>query len=1206
MLKRLELFGFKTFADRTVLDFPGGITAVVGPNGSGKSNVADAILWALGESNVRHLRGERVQDVIFAGAGNRRSLGMAEVSLTFDNSSGRLPVDEPEVTVTRRLYRSGDAECFINRTPCRLKDIYTLFLDTGIGRDAYNMLSQSDIDAVLSARSEDRRLLFEEAAGIKKYRVRKNEAERRLESTRANLDRVNDILSDIEERIGPLERSAKSAIAFREMDKRRAELERLVLAFDVRRLEGELLELTNRMSVTREELAAAQANRSAAEARESAGRLRITEIERTWDSTRQKVDELAGQRARAQAERDLLIQRAHDSLRQLEEHQNQLTVLNQRLEDAGIREKTARKQVAELEAAMASLEKRLESARTAAGIERAAARELSSKLQGLQSEHSRLQTLAAARAGEERALQAEHKRIGPAIERALERRREAETRRSALDAEMAAADEQRVSLETDLERLTDEAAESSARRGALDTDISSLEEALSETGRRATSLAERRRVLVETVESHEGFHAGVRSTLEAVRAGRLSGSYHVVADVLKVPAELEIAVETALGGHLQDIICDTDHEAREAISLLKQDREGRATFLPLDLLDPPSRVPLSPDIRNRRGVLGWAADLVTIEDTFRPAVENLLGRALVVEDMETAVDIVRSQRLPIRIVTIEGELVTASGTISGGRGRGSDSRLLARRREIEEIGASLGEFEAKSEDLAQRISDLRTERTALDEDVKLAQTAANEARLALADLERRKRLAEQTHKQIDSEIAGAERESSVLQDRQTRLLEQAKTLSADAGDAVTRAETIAAEIAELRTALGERGERVEAERTALEVETAATRERLKAARTDVERALSSARQADEEALRRKTAIGACEQERKNHEARSGEVKMNIAELNAAMESAEAESARLRQDRDTLLTETSGERASAQEAEQKSAGLQDALRKAELRAAQLETERTMLIQRLDVILHGEAETIGEDEEEAQVVWDTESVDVLLAEVPIPGGFARHSAVVEWNRLKRDISALGAVNPNADAEFQELSERRTFLTGQREDLFAADAKLRSVIQDIDRSTRQTFIETFQQVEEQFKIMFERLFGGGMTRLVLTDPENVLDSGIEIIAQPPGKKLQNLTLLSGGERALTAAALMFAFLRVRPSPFCVLDELDAPLDEANVGRFAAILRDFTEHSSFVVVTHNRGTMEVADALYGISMQEPGVSTVVSLKMEAEEKPA
>jgi chromosome segregation protein len=336
------------------------------------------------------------------------------------------------------------------------------------------------------------------------------------------------------------------------------------------------------------------------------------------------------------------------------------------------------------------------------------------------------------------------------------------------------------------------------------------------------------------------------------------------------------------------------------------------------------------------------------------------------------------------------------------------------------------------------------------------------------------------------------------------------------------------------------------------------------------------------------------------------VEKRIAELTAALESAEAESARFRQDRDTLLTETSGERASAQEAEQKSSGLQDTLRKAELRAAQLETERTMLIQRLDVIVHGEAEMIGEEEEEAQVAWDADSVDSLLAEAPIPDGFARHSAVIEWNRLKRDISALGAVNPNADAEFQELSERRIFLTGQREDLFAADAKLRSVIQDIDRSTRQTFIETFQQVEEQFKIMFERLFGGGMTRLVLTDPENVLDSGIDIIAQPPGKKLQNLTLLSGGERALTAAALMFAFLRVRPSPFCVLDELDAPLDEANVGRFAAILRDFTEHSSFVVITHNRGTMEVADALYGISMQEPGVSTVVSLKMEAEEKPA
>ncbi|HEY3413818.1 MAG TPA: chromosome segregation protein SMC [Armatimonadota bacterium] len=1218
-LKRLDLFGFKTFAERTEVEFPVGVTAVVGPNGSGKSNISDSILWVLGESNVRHLRGDRAQDVIFAGTSTRKPLGMAEASLTFDNPHGRLGgMPDPEVTVTRRVYRNGEGEYFINRAPCRLKDIHELFLDTGIGRDAYNMVGQSDIDAILSARPEERRQLFEEAAGIKKYRIRKNEALRKLESTSNNLVRVTDILAEIERNAGPLEKAAAVAREFRGLDTRRKELETLVFAFDAERLSNDLITLRDDADLLTEEADAGRAARAEAEAEEAASRLRLTELERDVEAARTRLEEVRGERTRRDAERSLLTQRRHDAVRRDTELAEMLVTLQSRL-DAAIREREDSAALAvAIEEQSTALGGKLSQARAEFEAERAVLHQAVERLQTLRAEESRLQTAIAARAGEARAARAEAERGAPLLARLAERK-------AALIADVANAETQIVEAAertAELKRAQEElgaaklAAEERSR--SLEADIAQMERGLADTKRDIASVSARRRALAEMAESHEGFFAGVRAVLDAAKEQRLQGRFDAVADVIHVPAGLETAIETALGSQLQDIICNTDTDAKEAIALLKQGNAGRATFLPLDLLSPQPRVPMreAPEGGSPGSgpVLGWAADLVTYDRRFQPAIEMLLGRILVVDDLDTAVSLVRRDRLPIRVVSLDGEIVSGGGSITGGRGKGGQSHLLARKREMSDLGLEMKRLEADVLEREESVAALKAEREAAIQAGRDAAGALNENRMQSAETARKKQYAETESHRFAREILGVDAETRSAADRAAQLAQQADALEAASAGARADLAPVTAEIASLQVAEAGPDEARRQELVALEVESASLRERHNAAVATASRAEQTAKSTRDELASRTEQRDAA----RKLAGESTTVEESLADMLVALDASIAEALRNldqhRTARDAVLQQSATHREWAHAAEERTMDAVEKLRKLEYRIAGLTNEREHILVRLKEILlpeggDGESERAADrerlpddeaEDSDLKTPVSEEEAEVLLAMVEFPVDFSRHTAVVELNRLRRQIADLGLVNPAAEEEFEKTSGRQIFLTTQRDDLVNAEETLRRAIREIDESTKTVFIETFEKVQIEFGVVFHRLFGGGITRLALTDPDDVLETGIEIIVQPPGKKLQNLQLLSGGERALTAAALLFAFLKVKPSPFVVLDEVDAPLDEANVGRFAVVLKEFSENSQFIVITHNRGTMEAAHALYGVTMQEPGISRLVSLRLE------
>ena len=1225
-LKRLDLFGFKTFAERTEVEFPVGVTAVVGPNGSGKSNISDSILWVLGESNVRHLRGDRAQDVIFAGTSTRKPLGMAEASLTFDNPHGLLGgMPDPEVTVTRRVYRNGEGEYFINRAPCRLKDIHELFLDTGIGRDAYNMVGQTDIDSILSARPEERRQLFEEAAGIKKYRIRKNEALRKLESTSTNLVRVTDILAEIERNAGPLEKAAGVAREFRGLDIRRKELETLVFAFDAERLSNDLITLRDDADLLTEEANAGRAARAQAEAEEAASRLRLTELERDVETARTRLEEVRGERTRRDAERSVLTQRRQDAVRRDAELAEALLTLQSRLEAATREKEESSALAAALAEQSSALGEKLVRARTEFEAERRILHKAVERLQSLRAEETRLQTAIAARAGEARAARAEAERSAPTLAKLTERK-------AALIADMAAAEAliaEATKQTAELNRAQDEqaaaklAAEEKAR--SLESVIAQTERTLAETRRDIASVSARRRALAEMAESHEGFFAGVRAVLDAAKEKRLPGRFDAVADVIHVPAGLETAIETALGSQLQDIICQTDADAKEAIRLLKQGNAGRATFLPLDLLSPQPRVSMREAPANGSPpagpVLGWAADLISYDRQFEPAIEMRLGRILVVEDLDTAVSLVRRDRLPIRVVSLDGEIVSGGGSITGGRGKGGQSHLLARKREMTDLGGEMKRLGADVQEREQAVAALKADRDAAIQVARDAAGALNENRMQTAEAARKRQYAETETHRFTREITATEGETRSATDRAAHLAQQAGALEAASAEARANLAPVTAEIAALQVAEAGPDEARRKALVALEVEAASLRERHHAAVVTASRAEYTAKTTRDELANRAD-------QRDTARRLSGEstaVEESLAEMLVALDASIAEAFgnlnQHRTARDTVLQQSATHRERAHVAEERTMEAVEKLRKLDYRIAGLTNEREHILVRLKEILlpdHGEGErerggasgedagpTVDDEEDDLKRPVSEEEAEVLLAMVEFPVDFSRHSAVVELNRLRRQIADLGHVNLAAEEEFEKTSGRQIFLTTQRDDLVNAEETLRRAIREIDESTKAVFIETFEKVQTEFQVMFHRLFGGGVTRLALTNPDDVLETGIEIIVQPPGKKLQNLQLLSGGERALTAAALLFAFLRVKPSPFVVLDEVDAPLDEANVGRFAVVLREFSENSQFIVITHNRGTMEAAHALYGVTMQEPGISQLVSLRLEDKHAP-
>ena len=1181
-LKRIELIGFKSFADRTELEFGRGITAVVGPNGCGKSNISDGIRWVLGEQSAKTLRGGKMEDVIFAGSDTRKPVGYGEVSLTLDNSDGALPLDYTEVTVTRRLSRSGESEYYINRQPCRLKDITELFMDTGVGREAYSIIGQGQVEQILSTRAEDRRGIFEEASGIVKYKTRKKEAQKKLEDTEQNLIRIGDLIGELESRLEPLAEQAKRAETYKSLAEELKKLEISLYVHQIEQVHRSWSEANDRLAELKERVASLAAEAARRDAALEEKRAALLALEEAVGRLQGELMACVEETEKTEGQLEVLKEREVHLKRNREGLQDSLASVEARLAELAAEAdavRLRREQTAEelqlLRALLAEEEARLAAAESGAETEARLRAELFDAMQAIVQARNDLRYLGQQReqlAGRAARLEEERSRWNGEREALEARRREIGERLAAAAAELALL----------RERQTEE--------GVRLAELERLrEEALAEARRweqRRSALMSRRDTLRELMDAYEGFQQGPREVLKMARRGELAGVHGAVAELIRTDARHETAVETALGGALQHIVTDDEAAARAAIEMLKKRQAGRATFLPLDVIRP-RRL----DEQDRRaaqaedGFVGVAAELVECDARYADIVGSLLGQVIVAERLEQANRIAARLHYRCRVVTLDGDVVHPGGSMTGGSRLKQAVSLLGRGRQLEELAREIAVAEA-SRDAARKEAEDRAKEAAetsrrIEELRGLAERVRLDEQRLLAERERfaqeEKRL-EAAGAALDAEAASLAAERGRLDDEENRLKARLDDLSGEERrlqEAVREAEALRlrnqSEKEKIQEALTERKvaiARLEQELQSLDEQ--AARLRGETARLNGEkRQIAAALEQNAAEAERTEAEWSGQREKLNG------LLIRKEELSGAIELQRAERAE-------RLREIEREETAAKESRHVLKLAEDELKETEIRANRADVELDNLLRKLG------------EEYEMSFEW-------AKAHYAPPEDVAK--ARLEAGELRRRIGALGEVNLGAIEEYAQVSERYRFLTEQRQDLLEAKEKLHRLIREMDEEMARRFHTTFEEIRRNFRTVFARLFGGGQADLILAEPDRPLDTGIEIVAQPPGKKLQNLQLLSGGERSLTAIALLFAILHVKPVPFCVLDEVEAALDEANVVRYVNYLREVAEQTQFIVVTHRKETMEAADVLYGVTMEESGVSKLVSVRLDERE---
>ncbi|OYD06450.1 chromosome segregation protein SMC [Paludifilum halophilum] len=1179
-LKRLEMTGFKSFANRTELEFVPGVTAVVGPNGSGKSNVTDGIRWVLGEQSAKSLRGSSMQDVIFSGSDSRKPVGYCEVAITLDNTDQKLNLDYSDVTVTRRVYRSGDSEYYINKQSCRLKDITELFMDTGIGKEAYSMIGQGRIDEILSTKSEDRRAIFEEAAGIVKYKSRKREAERKLESTDQNLARIEDLVSELEEQVAPLEEQAEKAKKYKELKQALSEAEIGLYVHKIETLhqnwkeaserlkqltdgDGKLSEEGKRWKVLLEEL-----------------RWQLSQKEKQVESLQGELLQVSEELEKAEGQREVLMERARN---RGETHKQTLARLEQLRTEKGRleqewkaqKERLSRKEqewekiTARLEEAEAKLAAVGDSGTGDLDELRARLSELLHEKTRLHSEKQYLE--------EQKGRQAEQREL---LESQSEedRRTEEELKKRRDDLQ-----EEIQQVEVDLDRCTVSYREGADKKKELEDQLKQMDQSLRQAEQKLDGLRSRREIVKDMEADHTGFFQGVKEVLKARDQGTLKGIHGAVAQLIRVPQEYEAAVETALGGAMQHLVVENESVGRRGIRFLKERHAGRATFLPLDVIRgrfvPSAEKEL---LESAPGFVGIAADLVKTESAYRSVLQSLLGHVIVARTLKNANEIARRMGYRFRIVTLEGDVVNPGGSMSGGSRRKSKVNLLGRSRQVEELEQQIESSQREWEQVQHRHEKCVTEKNRLDTDLEKIRQEGETLRLRQQELKGHER-------ELDLERRTLEDQQKKNREAWEKVKQEEARLERSFEQARKSLEEMDAEQSRLERLIHSSQERVqqhasekdEANREITDWKISAARlqqereylaadcERLEQESQRVDRQLA---EAEEQLDQLQTGVADNDEEAKRLADQAEEYRHRKERVQESLKAAKEE-------RDSLQSDRVEKEKKAQEVQQQLKKLQEEMHQQEVRVNRLDVELNHLLEKLA--------------EEYEISYELARDRYSRPEDP-------KKAEREVKSLRGKIAALGEVNLGAIDEYERLSTRFSFLQGQRDDLIEAKESLFEVIHNIESEMSRRFSETFDAIRTEFLDVFVQMFGGGRADLRLSEPDNLLQTGIEIIAQPPGKKPQNLGLLSGGERALSAIALLFAVLRYKPVPFCVLDEVDAALDEANLTRFTTYLREFSQKTQFIIISHRKRTMEGADVLYGITMEEAGVSKLVSVKLD------
>lgn len=1180
-LKQIEVHGFKSFADKIELNLANGINAVVGPNGSGKSNISDAIRWVLGEQSAKTLRGSKMEDIIFAGSEKKKALGFAEVSICIDNADRKLPVDYTEINITRRMYRSGESEYYINKTACRLKDIYELFMDTGIGRDGYSIIGQGRIDEILSNKSEDRRQVFEEAAGIVKFKSRKQEAEKKLENTKQNITRVMDIIEEISTQLEPMKEQAEAAKRYRDILLELKGIEINLILSNIDKFRAKLESIKTEEAGVQSYIEEKDKEKLSLDKKQKELKASLNALEGNLEELQQEAHKLENNMQQQEGEYKVVQEKKNNI-------ENSFVRFHQRKKELEQESKKAQAAVVENNTHMELLAVQLQQLQSSIA-------EKSSQFEGYYSSIAAKETELDNVQQQYISLINSQSEIKSKINSSYSFIENIEKRNLQINEDL-----KRLKIQLEEKRKSFKAAEESfeeAKHGeaecrnkledlkqnklGYEKKAQELEHEVSNVKSSKDSIASRLKVLEDMEKDYEGYNKSVKALLS--NAGSITkGMLGAVGEMINVPSECVAAIDVALGAQVQSVVTETEEDAKALIEYLKKNRLGRATFLPISSIKPRFFSDRDKASFKIDGFVGIASKLVTYDKKIENIINNLLGRIAIVKDMDTAIKLARLTSYDFRIVTLAGEIINAGGSITGGSLNSISYSVLSRKNEILQLKHKYQDVKESFDKLLLDFEAVKRNITATGLEISSKTDEHHKLMLELNNLQNRFEGLKSEMQIINDRISISTKEMNDLSkecDESRRFIEENQqkenqletskkqieaniaVLQADMKQLNEIKDTHNNEITDLKVKLAA----IEQNKKSLELQNIELEDRIKQLEIEVQNTIKEMEQSDTDST--------------HYDEMLKQIQKAVNDLKLQLEQRQTEIKEKTEEKTKLQASIEKSDEEMKDIQKEAADVQNSLHKLEMQKAKAEFE-------LDNIELKLLETYELNYHNAQSYRDA-SINLTWASR-------------RCEELKNEIRAMGTVNVNAVEEYEKLSQRYTFLNNQVEDMIKSRESLLQVITEIAESMKQQFITEFYKINENFNEVFAQLFGGGQAQLVLSDADNILESGIEIIAKPPGKKLQNLLLLSGGERALTAIALLFAILKMKPAPFCVLDEIDAALDDANVDRYASFLKEFSKTTQFIIVTHRKGTMESANCLYGVSMEDSGISKLISVKLE------
>ena len=1180
-LKRLEMQGFKSFADKTVLEFMPGITSVIGPNGSGKSNISDAIRWVLGEQSMKSLRGSKSEDIIFAGTQNRKSLGFAEASLVFDNTDGKLPVEYTEVTVTRKIYRSGESGYYINKTPCRLKDVLELFMDTGIGKDGYSIIGQGKIDEILSNKSEDRRHIFEEAAGIVKYRVRKVESEKKLEHTKLNLLRINDILSEIESNIEPLRIQSEKARKFLDLREELKSIEVGLFLYNIESYKEKLQKVIEDNEILKSQ------NEEASN--------KMQEISDLKEKLKQEIDDITNNIENMQ-------NLGFESEKEKERLNSEINISKERITNNKENDNRYNAEIEEIKLRIKDLEEekkaKLDKKNNLFTNKEKFKKELEEKEKELEEANKKLSSkeleieekkkIVSDNTDAKYEKQANISTIEANLENIEKRKKQIATE---IDFNISELDSTRLTkeeiakvfyeIEDKKNKATKSLNEISSKSEETERKIKEYDDTINKLSSEYRIKESRLKFLKETEREKEGYIRSVKNLLlDCEKDNSLRKGLHgVLASILKTPKEYETAIEMTLGAALQNVVTETEQDAKKLVEHLRKNNLGRASFLPISTVK--GKKLEKYNSKNINGIQGIASDLVEYNKKYEQIVLSFLGRTVIVDDMDTAIALAKQNNYSFRIVTLKGDLINPSGAITGGSVAQKTVNILGRAREIEDLEKELKKINSKIEKIQQEKEEYLNDSESVLEEINSLEKSLQEIDIVYAADKQKLIAVEENIDRIQKRLEKLKAEKTELEKQKEEEVKNKEQEEADI-------KRISEENIELNAIIEQFANLNKDNQTYID---------------DLNMDVTNL----------KISVSSFDESESSIDEMVERINLDIENNNSSIESKLKQKENIKLDNETLENNIKELLEKINEIDEKVNNSGNQVN--ELKAQRIEKNNSLSKAEKDYesqfeVIEGLKEQIVKiDVKKSKLEQDIEDVvNKLWEEYELtPNNVGEYqkpenvqSTTKQVNKLRSQIKELGSINVDSIEEYNTTKQRYDFMCEQRLDLEDGIAKLKKVIQDMTSTMKTQFAKQFEIINKNFGEVFKELFGGGKAELILTDPENILECGIDIHVQPPGKKLQNMTLLSGGEKAFTAIALLFAILKINPSPFCVLDEIEAALDDVNVFRYADYLKKFTNNTQFLVITHRKGTMEAADTVYGITMEENGISKLLSMKLK------